>query len=106
MVFLNAWWTTEEMEYAVSDSGASLVFADFERFDRLRPLSDTRDLELVLVRDQDGKSLSLNPLHGPDCSNEIWPEISTNTDDDFAIMYSSGTTGRRLKVWFKPTAGP
>ena len=94
VVFLNAWWTTEEMVYAVSDSGASLVFADFERFDRLRPLSDTRDLELVLVRDQDGKSLSPNPLHGPDCPNEIWPEISTKTDDDFAIMYSSGTTGR------------
>jgi acyl-CoA synthetase (AMP-forming)/AMP-acid ligase II len=33
-VCLNAWWTTEEMEYGLKDSGTKLLLADRERVDR------------------------------------------------------------------------
>src|SRR5207247_4780515 len=32
---LNAWWTGAELEYALKDSGAKIVFADSERFESI-----------------------------------------------------------------------
>lgn len=51
VVFVNAWWTTEELDYALRDSGAKLVFADGPRIERLKPLVDELGLTLVGVRD-------------------------------------------------------
>src|SRR5438552_16749268 len=36
VVPLNAWWTGEELAYGLSDSGATVVFVDAEREERLR----------------------------------------------------------------------
>jgi long-chain acyl-CoA synthetase len=38
MVPLNAWWTGGELEYAMKDSGAKLLFVDGERHERLKQL--------------------------------------------------------------------
>ena len=43
-VFVNAWWTTNELEYALDDSGAKLVFADGDRVNRMLPLKDKMKL--------------------------------------------------------------
>ena len=93
-VFLNAWWTTDELEYALIDSRTQLVFADGERSIRMTPLATQLDLTIVGVRDaqttaaQTYKKLLKTKCRQQDLNVEIHP------DDDFAIMYSSGTTGR------------
>lgn len=93
VVFVNAWWTTEELDYALRDSEAKVVFADGPRLKRLMPLRDTLGLTLIGVRDGEGQTaLDFSTLRGAAKSDQA-PEVSIDTDDDFAVMYSSGTTG-------------
>lgn len=92
VVFVNAWWTTEELEYALDDSAAKLVFADGPRIERLLPLVNGLGLTLVGVRDGEGMvadSYTALQTTAPDTALDI----AIDTDDDFAVMYSSGTTG-------------
>ncbi len=92
-VFLNAWWTTEELDYALEDSGAAYVFADGKRMERLKPLQSKHQLTLVGVRDSEQvNTLPYRDLVSTDNVAD-WPEVAIDTDDDFAVMYSSGTTG-------------
>ena len=95
VVFLNAWWTGPELAYALSDSQPALVFADGPRAERLQAQADCAALPLIGVRDGE-----------PPCTHKIstsladgrpapLPDVTPiGTDDDFAIMYSSGTTGQ------------
>ena len=93
VVFLNGWWTTDELDYALEDSGAQLVFADQQRLERLAPLIETKGLQLVSVRDGEDKTYqTYSELRSAALKTE-WLNTPMNTDDDFAIMYSSGTTG-------------
>ena len=93
VVFVNAWWTTEELDYALRDSGAKVVFADAPRLERLQPLRNPLKLTLVGVRDGEGAtSLDFSALRDGAASDQA-PEVTIDTDDDFAVMYSSGTTG-------------
>ncbi len=94
VVFVNAWWTTEELDYALQDSGARTIFADGPRLERMLPLQDALGLRLVGVRDGEGMTdLSFGPLVAdmPDTPIE---GVMLDTDDDFAVMYSSGSTGK------------
>ena len=91
-VFLNAWWTEEELDYALTDSGARYIFADAKRLERLNPLIGRHDLTVIGVHDADGHiPLQFSALRAN--SQAAWSQAEINTDDDFAIMYSSGTTG-------------
>ena len=91
-VFVNAWWTTEELDYALTDSGARLVFADGDRLNRLKPLQTDLGLTLVGVRDGEGHGdHAFSALR--DAASDAQPEADIDPDDDFAVMYSSGTTG-------------
>ncbi|MGB5863207.1 MAG: AMP-binding protein [Sulfitobacter sp.] len=93
VVFLNAWWTTQELEYALHDSEAKLVFADGPRTERLLPLVATQALTLIGVRD--GEAMVDHGYTSLRAGADSSPlDISIDTDDDFAVMYSSGTTGR------------
>jgi len=92
-VFLNAWWTTEELDYALRDSGATTIFADADRLHRMTPLADSAGLRLIGVRDGEALvDVSYSQLRDA-TTDQTWPEVEIATDDDFAIMYSSGTTG-------------
>lgn len=92
VVFVNAWWTTEELDYALRDSEAKLVFADGPRIERLQPLEADLNLQLVGVRDGEGMV-----AHGytslQTAASDAPLAVDIDTDDDFAVMYSSGTTG-------------
>ena len=93
VVFLNAWWTTQELDYALSDSGAKIVFVDGPRAKRLKPLQSSHGVNIVGVREaaSDFASGYTAEMAGP--VDQDWPRADIDVDDDFAIMYSSGTTG-------------
>ncbi|MFT7596901.1 MAG: long-chain acyl-CoA synthetase [Paracoccaceae bacterium] len=92
VVFLNAWWTTQELDYALIDTAAKVVFADGARVERLKPLVNAHNLELIGVRDgEEITDLRYTALRNA-MVNDSWPEVEIGPDDDFAIMYSSGTT--------------
>lgn len=103
MVPLNAWWTGGELEYALKDSGAKLLFVDGERHERLKQCYDQLpDLGHVVV------SRAKGDLEPPAVALESWiggpndwsglddpgfPDVEIAPDDDATIFYTSGTTG-------------
>jgi long-chain acyl-CoA synthetase len=93
-VMLNAWWSEEELDYAFEDSGAKIVFADGPRYARIAPLAPARNLRLIATREaQDGQ---VGPTYADllaGASSDAWPDTPIDPEDDFALMYSSGTTG-------------
>jgi long-chain acyl-CoA synthetase len=102
---LNAWWKTEELEFGLRDSGAKLLFCDPKRWDAVRDRVDALpDLEHVFVggfsspsqaahtEEPDGVARPGVELFGDDPGT--LPSADVHEDDLFAILYTSGTTGR------------
>lgn len=89
-VLLNAWWTTEELDYALADTGATLIFADNTRAERLKPLISRRNLTLVGIRGA-RTTQHYHEMLTPD-ADVSWPDMPIDPDSDYAIIYSSGTT--------------
>lgn len=87
---LNAWWSGEELAYALRDCGARLVFADAPRLERLQPLAARLALQPVAVR-APGPARYEDLIAAGD--DRAWPEAAIAADDDFAVLYSSGSTG-------------
>ena len=92
-VLLNAWWTTQELAYALRDSGARLVVADGPRLVRLRPLIDPLGLQVIGIRDAEGQGVQDYRALIDAAPPGPAPQADIDTDDDFAIVYSSGSTG-------------
>lgn len=107
VVPLNAWWTSEELQYGLSDSQSSVLFVDEERLERIRPLLDTLpDLRLVVVFREDptrpARTESAHPrvqivefeeFLGAVEADATPPEIDLHPDDAATMFYTSGTTG-------------
>ena len=94
---LNGWWTGEELEYGLADSGAVLAVLDHERWLRIVPHLSALDLRGFIV------ARATEPLAAP---AETWdevlaaapeeaalPEADIAPEDDATIFYTSGTTG-------------
>nr|WP_299908900.1 class I adenylate-forming enzyme family protein [Sphingomonas bacterium] len=103
VVPLNAWWTAGELEYGIDDSGATLLFVDDERYQRLRAHDpELPALERMIVSRAsaplEGRASRLEDLIGtpndyaalPDTA---LPAVDLAPDDDATIFYTSGTTG-------------
>jgi long-chain acyl-CoA synthetase len=99
VVPLNAWWTGEELEYGLSDSGSAVLFADAERATRLAPhLEKLPELRHVVVARADEpippEHLRFEELiHDPPADVAL-PDVPLDPEDDATIFYTSGTTGR------------
>ncbi|MEO0551287.1 MAG: class I adenylate-forming enzyme family protein [Pseudomonadota bacterium] len=102
---MNSWWTGEELEYGLSDSGAKIAVVDPQIYERVREHIDhLEDLEhIIIARDQDDRAdprvTSMESLIGPVSDWATLPKIDLppvdlGPDDDATIMYTSGTTGR------------
>jgi long-chain acyl-CoA synthetase len=94
-VSLNAWWTEEELEYAISDAGLSVLIADSERVNRAARLCRKAGVALLGVRLDE-----LEPLeHGVDHWHDVvergvgMPDVDIDQNTDATILYTSGTTG-------------
>ncbi|MFC3616537.1 class I adenylate-forming enzyme family protein [Lutimaribacter marinistellae] len=88
VVFLNAWWMRDELDFALEDTGARIVFADTARMDRLR--QSEHSLVLYDVETQDPENSFQNSFLRHEAPSV--PTYRIDPDSDFAIMYSSGTT--------------
>jgi steroid-24-oyl-CoA synthetase len=97
VVSINAWWTGPESEYGLSDSGATALIADDERYERVRgDILDRCGLSTVIVS---RATSALDPGHATLAdvlSAEdpgYLPAADIAPDDDSTILYTSGTTG-------------
>jgi long-chain acyl-CoA synthetase len=102
LVGLNGWWTTDEIEYGLQDSGAKVLVADRKRFERIAgSLDSAPDLEHVFLVDcspadvglaDDPRIHEFAELTSSPTSDFVEEEIAE--DDPAVIFYTSGTTGR------------
>jgi long-chain acyl-CoA synthetase len=107
-VSLNAWWTADELAWALEDCGASVLVADRERVDRTREVAARLGLRVLGVRLGDDETVE-RPGPTAAIATDIatvdrWedvlplgaalPEVDITPDDDATILYTSGTTGR------------
>jgi len=92
---LNAWWLSDELVFAIEDSGSTLVIADDERLERILDRSVPDGVRLVALR---SKAETLRDgvvrLDGALIDGATMPEVDIAPDDPLSILYTSGTTGR------------
>ena len=93
-VSFNAWWTEDEMKFALEDSGAKVLIGDQQRIDTAHHVARAMGVKMLIARpetevgpDIDEWSKAVKSGLGPLVA-DIQP------DDDCTILYTSGTTGR------------
>ena len=102
---MNSWWTGDELDYGLSDSGSRVAVIDVERLERLREhLPRLSALKHVIVArsfedEADPRIASMDKLIGAPAAWDSLPDLNVpdaevGPDDDATIMYTSGTTGR------------
>lgn len=100
---LNAWWSGPELEYALKDSGARLLFADAERLAAIRDHLGGLDLvSVVEVRGDTAAGDGVEPWAdvlaavdaAPAETRGALPDVPVEPEDDATILYTSGTTGQ------------
>jgi long-chain acyl-CoA synthetase len=102
-VSMNSWWTADEMEFALEDSGSKVLICDDQRLALAYSFCQKQNIAMLLVRAEGNipagvgqweKDLPLGSAH---------PGADISPDDDATILYTSGTTGR-LREQFLLTA--
>jgi len=104
---LNAWWTGPELEYGLCDSGSSIVVMDIERYERVREhLPNCKDIRKIYVSraKEENADPAVTRLESIIGTTNTWGSLPAGTlddgfpvlgpDDDVAIFYTSGTTGK------------
>jgi long-chain acyl-CoA synthetase len=91
-VSLNAWWTSDELDYALEDCGASVLIADAERVERSTDTCKRLDIDVIAVRAPDVVSAA-DQWDDVVIMGAPMPDIEIDPDDDATILYTSGTTG-------------
>lgn len=105
MVPLNSWWTGEELEYGLEDSGTTVVFTDEERAFSIAPFAKKLGLKSVIAAragklpESDAKVERFEDVLCPHDGYAALPDqepptVEIGPEDDATIMYTSGTTGR------------
>lgn len=93
VVPLNAWWKADELKFGLTDSGAKTVIVDRRRLEYLLPLKNELGLTLILAREEgEGADYTYEDLL-TGSKNDAPPNAVIQPDDDFCIVYTSGSTG-------------
>ncbi len=91
-VSFNAWWTDEEVDFALGDCAPTVLIGDVERVERARAACARRGVALVGVRcppDTEGATRWEDVV----VPGAPLPDVAVSGDDDATILYTSGTTG-------------
>ncbi|RDV01491.1 AMP-dependent synthetase [Sphingorhabdus pulchriflava] len=92
-VGMNAWWTTEEMAFALKDSEPKILFLDAERLTRFREKPELAgSVKLVGVR-LDKTEPDITPWSEVIAHGGEMPAVTVDSESDACIFYTSGTTG-------------
>ena len=94
-VSLNAWWTEDELDYAISDAGLSLLIVDSERVVRAAGPCNRAGVAIIGVRFDELEPLAPGVVRWNDAvvRGAPMPEAHISSTDDATILYTSGTTG-------------
>ncbi len=94
-VSLNAWWTEEELDYAVGDSGCAVVVCDPERMARAHPACESRGIPIIATRTDTLVPVPPGVHRWRDVvvRGTPMPDVDVDPEDDATILYTSGTTG-------------
>lgn len=92
---MNGWWTTDEFDYGLEDSGAKLVLADRERVERIHPLMDNLGLKMISVRMGPSDDVRITRYEDlmDGLEDQAQPDVPIDPEDDATILYTSGSTG-------------
>jgi long-chain acyl-CoA synthetase len=96
VVPLNAWWTSDELEYGLTDSGARLVFADAERLERLQHITSDLPVQHIVAVRCDAISdeiAAIDTLWQGAADATGLPALKISPEDNGTLFYTSGTTG-------------
>ncbi|MDO8288265.1 MAG: class I adenylate-forming enzyme family protein [Parvibaculum sp.] len=102
---LNAWWTGEELEYGLKDSGSKIAIVDAGLLERITEhLDKCPALERVYVARKtdeiaDPMIVKFESIVGAvndwgKLADKPLPDVALDSDDDATIFYTSGTTGK------------
>jgi long-chain acyl-CoA synthetase len=94
-VALNAWWTAEELDYALADSAPRVLVADPERV--ARAAESCRRLGTTVLAVRAGAETSgpgVDRWEDVVVPGPAMPVVALDPDDDATIFYTSGTTGQ------------
>ena len=98
VVPLNAWMTGPELEYCLADCGASVLVADAERAERLRPHFAALRLTATIVTRATAPLpagvVTFEQAIGSTDAAAALPPATIEPEDDATIFYTSGTTGK------------
>ena len=94
-VSLNAWWTQDELDYAIADCDPRLVLVDGQRVERIAPSAQRTGIPVIVAR-ADGAELPAGMEHWHDVvvAGAELPEVDFDGSNDATILYTSGTTGQ------------
>jgi long-chain acyl-CoA synthetase len=93
-VSLNALWVEDELDYALSDCGASLLIADVERVARGIEPCRRLGVRMLEVRALSRSADDVDQWNDVVVPGPAMPAVDVGWDDDATILYTSGTTGR------------
>ncbi|MGJ3629550.1 class I adenylate-forming enzyme family protein [Sphingomonas sp. MMS24-JH45] len=91
VVGMNAWWTADEMAYALDNSAPRVVVADAERLVRMG--APRAGVTVVGVRLPSRRRGSCRQREETVAGGGAMPDVAVDPDDDACIFYTSGTTG-------------
>ncbi|WCL52654.1 class I adenylate-forming enzyme family protein [Gimibacter soli] len=95
VVAMNAWWGTEELEWALDDSGARLLVVDQDRANRLQARhAKDKDVQFIMVRGKsDGERIRNFGGFMDYGSPMAFPPVDLGPTDDAMIVFTSGSSG-------------
>lgn len=93
VVGMNAWWTAEEMDYALSDSQPKILFLDEERLARLNERPDVAARQTLVGVRMASAPAAVTPWADVLATGGTLPDVAVDPDSDACIFYTSGTTG-------------
>ncbi|MGH9274344.1 MAG: AMP-binding protein, partial [Acidimicrobiales bacterium] len=88
-VSLNAWWTADELDYALEDSGASVLIADVERVERGHASAARLGCRVLAVRARGDLPEGVDRWEDVRELGAPMPDIVVTPDHDATILYTS-----------------